>query len=100
MRIVQGAPFVTPERAALQKEEARKREEAPGAASSPRDRVQISQEARDLHAGRASDESLIDEQLRAPEHMREVRQRIDSGLAESNEVLREVAQKLLEVLGL
>ena len=94
MRVAEHAPFLNPDRADVRRDEKRTRANSAHPSSGARDRVQISAEARTLHARQSAREGTS----RAAT-LREVQERVESGLAESSGVLREVADRILEQFG-
>lgn len=101
MRVEHGAPPIPPQRGDGLPEDSRRPSRGGTSLSRPPDTVQISSEARNLHAGRAPRVPDSDRQMSGPEGVRleDIRHRIDAGYYDSWDVQKAVAEELMTLFG-
>jgi hypothetical protein len=101
MRVGHGGPRITQEDDRVHSEDAKNQTRRGSPAAGPKDTVQISSEARDLHSGRTQRAGDANDVSRlADARLDGVRSRIESGFYDSREVESGVSEALLVLYGL
>ncbi len=98
MRIENGGIPLNPEKGSTIEGGSRKKTGKRGSSGAVRDSVNISEEGRKLHAGRGEERPVDFDQT--PSKLNEIHERIDSEFYDSEEALRTVAERVLDLFGL
>jgi|GEM_PF-2501061 len=101
MRVAHGVPRIASTGNTAPLEDVKKRTGSGSPAAGPRDTVQISSEARDLHTGGAPKARTDSDVDRAEDaRMVRIRERIGSGFYDARNARLAVAEKILSLFGL